>query len=1129
MTAPFADLNDSLLGWASEQELKASGRNADKAYFPAQNLTADELERVERLFGIFLARQVAAGADLGELMAATPALSAATLIARAGRAVSLEELPAEYLSGLGVEPTSEFVAVVTSRLDGALEAAGLERPEQMGATEALVYQAGLHQGDIAPLMELLDDGDDDLSGLEYSGFLQEKAPERLSELVSGIERIREFSTKHPTSWLDREPLDAAPGLPRLVADAAIAELRERPVGTSNRLSAVGVALRELRPRLVFDDVRGRVCLRLPEQRVGEDTPEVVWRVTQSGTTRVFRTGRPWGEPRYAEALDIAVERQVREVTVADETNGIQWTVPVVAADDPLLVFSAGGQNLTDKPSLHHPGLIVLAPEDARLVDVVADADVATGEAMPVQGWQGWSARRVEATELASLQLVRPGETPSAMHPVRSVDVRHRVRFTHPGEPLKHVVTGSGLPVYSRSLLAEFFPTPSGREETWQLSISAYAGVGESAEEITEPEPLIVPAEGGVFEIFDPEAYDAAWVGEYLVRLRGPRNESFRHRYAIVEGMGVEPEIEGAPASVRIPTQAGLSTARLAVTRGEKDFEVSPRRIEVAADAAAAEFAVTTEDGDQLPLRFRPPALKFQLPLTSYPPAWRTSRLFLGPRRIDPQGRVRVRTPEGIERPRLSVRNQHGSPVRTLSLEAEDAVTSSAPAEQLAKAAAVLPQGRIEVEWTDPAAGARVSVTLAAISSQPHASAVTIEDGELVAIDMPAGRSLSAWLWPRTAPWAGATTIDVASERTPLPEHLVGAGDLTVQFFSRDRFTVLRAPEQPGPDALVAKQPGYFATPGSEALTGLAAFFAGEAEEPPASSEVLPIIWSHFGASERERDVAQRVFAADPTAALVALADSLVPANKQPGRMIQSGLVQFPFGAAERPAETSDWIASLVVLGAIGEEIDNDPDPARLRALMAEARGHAGQQLVDILRTGQDRTLDTACVDASTVRIAHMNQAQQQQLIDMFFSRAEIVPGQIMEDSSRLMAVFEAFKRRSELNALVATEGLIKPVVSLLRALRKANRALYSAARIRFDKIDGVDTEDPDNAWALAPVVSMVFALTARMHAHGMLGKSNVLDSAAEGWSQLADLVPDLVTSDLVSAEALILAVRGSRD
>ncbi|CAB0516919.1 hypothetical protein CIP101841_01607 [Corynebacterium diphtheriae] len=196
-----------------------------------------------------------------------------------------------------------------------------------------------------------------------------------------------------------------------------------------------------------------------------------------------------------------------------------------------------------------------------------------------------------------------------------------------------------------------------------------------------------------------------------------------------------------------------------------------------------------------------------------------------------------------------------------------------------------------------------------------------------------------------------------------------------------------------------------------------------------------------------------------------------------------------------------------------------------RALLAEIKELAGENAVAIVKTARDTTLDTACIDQSTVAIAGMAKAQQEALLEMFFSRSKIVPGLIMDDGNRLLAVFETFNKRVELNELLASEGLIKSAVTLLRTLRSTDKNLYSLARIRFDKLDGVDTNAPENMWSLTPVVSLVLALAARMHAHGFISSNKTLDSATPGWAKLADIVPDLVTGDLIAADAIILAMK----
>src|SRR5699024_146754 len=197
-----------------------------------------------------------------------------------------------------------------------------------------------------------------------------------------VRELCDFAQSHPTSWTDRERETT---LPAMVDELFVAELRERPVGTEDRENSVGVALRELRPRLILDAERRKVCLRLPEQRVNDG--EVTWRVSLEGTTRIYSTGRAWGDTSgYSEALDVTLERQIRETTVTDTTNQITWVVPVVDFTDPVLVFSARGENLTDKLSLHHQEIYVLAPTESTLEDVVTGEPIPVLDSFEVEGW-----------------------------------------------------------------------------------------------------------------------------------------------------------------------------------------------------------------------------------------------------------------------------------------------------------------------------------------------------------------------------------------------------------------------------------------------------------------------------------------------------------------------------------------------------------------------------------------------------------------------------------------------------------------------------------------------------------------------------------------------------------------------
>lgn len=1123
----IADPSDSLLGWASQHELTLAQQLKGLELVHELGLRSDELERIERFFGIFLDRQITAGASFANIATISPALTLITLVSRAADVVDPRNFAVEYAAGLQMEHQEALVEGLNTELVVELlgtVGVGFAGQEGLDLVTLLCLHAGLINAEVAPLLEYLDEQ----RSAPPSMFaeLQRALPEAAQNVLVQVTGVRDLSLAHPKSWFDRHREQFRGS----IVEAVAAELRERPAHTPDRLSAVGVAARELRPRVLLDLQKRKLYLRLPEQEVAGAAGEVSWRVNVEGSTKVYRTGVAWGsESGFAEALDLNIESPVRELIVQDVTHQITWTVPVIDHQAPLLLFTERGMNITDKASLHYPSVVALCPADTQLHDPVRGTALPIEELGDLEGFPGWTLRRVDLREAAALAA---SESVGAEHAgavgMRSVDTRARVTFHHPGQPVPFVRTLAGLRVHTESLVAEFPPTPSGAAETWQLTISAYGGLGAEGEEVVPAEQLEIPATGGAFQVFDPTLYDAPWVGEYHVRLRGPRGESFRHEYAIVEGMRTKVVIQGANKAFRIPTAGGLSEVSLEVASGDKPFEATEAK--VGPQEAATNFVVSTHEGDQLPLRFTPPRLVFELPALHEPRMWRASRLALRPRDIDLEGTLRVRGYGELKDALITICNQHGSPLASARLQQADQVqadqmaTYHTPIAKLVGQSGNLPTGRLDIQWTDPSSHKRVSVALADLQVGPEPT-LSLVDG---AISLPGQYSL--WVWPATAPWEPARALAAADGQVALPEDLRDAGPLIVQPFLADPFATQVTPVAPAANAVTLEQPGYFA--GSDpALAGLAAFLAGESEQVPDNGAAMPLLWDMIGAGTLHADAVKavrKVFLNAPAQALAGLADSLVPSTRQPGRVVESGLVRASFGSGA--VHGSGWVAALALLGQLDELV---ADPEQLDAdlrkqrqpLLEHLEQVAGANLLKTLRTGRDDTLDTACIDSSTVAIAAMDSAQQEALLEMFFAQSNIVPGALMDDGSRLLAVFEAFTKREELVELFQENALIAAAVTMLRTLRSTDRVLYALARVRFDKLDGVDTDAKENLWALAPVVSLIFALVARLHAHGLISSNKTLEAATPGWARLADLVPDLVTSDLVASEAIVLALK----
>ena len=1194
-TSFIADPADPLLGWASTTELELSRQLSDVDFAVSVNLSGDEMERLDRFWGRFVTRQVSAGAELSAVLEACPAMVATTLVGRAGRIADLSNFDVEYWAGLGVpmELAEHFYGCFDGRISDVLTRAGLD-PMDIAASGSdgelgrLLLHATIPAGWIPSLIALIDEDPDlvtgeslvehfvDVSPTRQLGPLCSLAPERAARLFDDVIEFYRWVAENPyevdrwAEWGVGE--DGSYRVPLLILEDLVDELRERPAGTVDRLSTVGTAPWESSPRLVYDVNRDRVVLRLPQLPLDETVVELRWRVSIDGDVAEYRTGYDNDTDGFSEILDVPVRKAAREIVVKEVVRRVSWTVPVLS--EPFLAFTMRGHNVTSKVSFHHADVIVVSPDDAEILDSVRETPLPTDDGVELRGWPGWIARTGDLNDAASFQVRRPGDPTGTT--LRSVDPRQRVIFSE-GEVCPHVRSVSGLPVHSESLMAEFPATLSGSDETWYLSISSYAGPGQAGVEVTPSEPVDVPAEGGAVYVFDPDLYESPWTGEYIVRLRGPRNESFRHRYAIVQGLVTSLE---ETHGFRIPVAGGLSP-RMVTLATEKPAAIDPHPVDVVADSARGAATVSTDDGDLLPIVVTPPRLRFQVPLTGEEARWRSTPLVCAGSELNGGMFLRVRTGSELEKPVITARNHHGAPVRTKKMITWDGMTWRVPLKDFASSLATQSGGSIELSWVDDETRRSTSVRLVTVAPTPEWKIDRRDDTLVVSADRasgdetsvavvkgsPDGRPLGLWLWPTTAPWRRALSIRVSDGEAIVPEELRNVGPLVVQVYCADVSEDLRAPARPGPQSVVVDQPGYATGHG---LDSLSAFLAGESKNIEGGAETFSLLWDlqagwisdsrAFNLLPRGAEIARDAFLSQPSVALVGLSLSLVDAAKRPSVFISSGLVRSAFdsddidaesftlqgentpwlGALIALAEAERWDVAVAALEEAGEastdrgglasgvsESDMTPAQARDRAL-EKVDSLVGRRAVEAFTTGRDQSLDNACLDPTTVHIARMPDAQQKVILQQFLDGAGIMPGLISDDNSRLLAVLETFSHREELTQLLGEEDLMVTAAKLLKRIRHSNRQLYAAARVRFDRLEGVDTESVDNRWALAPIISLVFALAARLEAHGAGRMGALSPQAVAGWARVAELLPDLVAGDIVSADAMVLGVVGHK-
>src|SRR5699024_1565784 len=396
---------------------------------------------------------------------------------------------AEFWAGLGLETTEDRVALIEGHFAEILQAAGLDPMDDLaggpdGELGRLFGHVGIASDWTPELIELIDarrmsgEAAEDLSE-EAAAVVAELATQRLQlgplcatspdlaqKLIEPVVRVVHQGAE-AGQW--HRALQKNCVFP-LVAEEIAAELRERPIGTTARRYTVGVAHAEDRLRLRGQEPAGSPCTAPAEVR---------GRVGFDGSPSAFITSkadRPGA--RTSEIFDIPVRRPLREIWVRNVASREQWQIPMVSTDDPSLIFTERGGDLTEMATLHHAAVWVVCPSDARAVDPVSDQEIPVLEEHEVKAWEGWAIRLLDLSSALSLHLERPGERRPSIGSVRAVDPRQRVRFIESGEPVPGVRTQSGRPILSEPLLVEFPPTQSGAVETWFLTIGAYAGPGE---------------------------------------------------------------------------------------------------------------------------------------------------------------------------------------------------------------------------------------------------------------------------------------------------------------------------------------------------------------------------------------------------------------------------------------------------------------------------------------------------------------------------------------------------------------------------------------------------------------------------------------------------------------------------
>ncbi|MEJ5920613.1 hypothetical protein [Corynebacterium sp. H78] len=1155
------------------QSLVASATESDlDALLAWSGLRMDEVERIDTFLGTLLAHHLADSAveEAKSVIDSFPAVVFASVVGRAARIAGPQDIWLDWPAGMQLDPRADETKAVVEHLIeklpefvtdfGLVDVAVLDgAAAEAGTSEDSARLALLHAGMQQSVMPLLIERLEDEAGLGditdpspsdvvqtlatvknsveamVSGFgtdaggdvpralrlLAQSAPKTAVALVNATLGYAMATAADPANWESRDDLGPdTTGIPPILLDAAREELRLRPVGTQSRRTAVGVVATTGRPQLYFDEITQRIGIQLPTPAAPANRD---WLVTYGGTVV---SKQAVGLEDSSSRPVVPVTEPVRSVLV-ELGEDQHWRVPAIDTDDPVLIFGADGQSITDKVSLHSDAVTVVYPNDARLVDPVTGEDIPLlTEPRPAE-WQLWQVAEVDLRDVHAVQIRRGGIAGE----VRSASPVRRPQLTLPHARLDGAVTQFGTPVYAGGPVAVFPPTLSGNAETWRAQIAEFSGYGNFAEEMIMVYDLEIPAAGGNVDILTDDDYP--WLGEFVVRLTNPRGRSFQKHFAVAEQAELSVTYRNGGDGFRIPTEEGLSPAEVRVVSGEKPLEADPAVLRLGEDETKGTIELSTEEGAWLELLVKPGFLEFEVPLSDETVARRKFTLLTRPGRLDVHGRFKVMAPGELRHAHLAVASGERDICRVpISRNGDEGVADFG---SYADRIALLKSVSVNLDWTRVTGRRRLSVPLvSAPQVDPVQSIAWAEDAPgIIEVEHSASVAhvpMTLWVWCARAPWLKPVGLRVIDSECELPEELLPHGPFVVQVtFGVEKD---RRPVWPALESVILPE-----VEGEEASSSLADVVGD------LKVDQLAQLWSLFAAmrsgsgtmmaqanDELTPDNLRTVLTAVPRKNLSALNSTSIKLDDQPGMLISSGLVLRDFSMSE-PTPGRRRVPWLGALAAMSDVVTDDAVTHSEQLEYLRATG--GEALLRAMATGQDATLESACIDQSSVQITALPEAQANAILGQFFDVHRMVPGPLTDDDARFTAIYEVVQHRNEIVDSGIMTGLAAASRKLFQIVSRTSPKLRKAVNVRFHKLDGIDAYEPSLHWTLVPGTSLLIAVAARALARAKAENPDVDDSVLAEllplWAQLADLVPTLVMSDLLIADALVtFALHGDR-
>lgn len=840
------------------------------------------------------------------------------------------------------------------------------------------------------------------------------------------------------------------------------------------------------PRLAIDPFGQGLILRLPA--VG-DAPDgtAVWLVgLDDATHRVATKALFPGINEPAPQTDVPIPAPVRSATAALlGWEHLQAALMVVDDKDPLLAFGEDGLLIPAGMSLPAQPTWLLFPGDQGSLHVIGDAALRSESPLP-PGWSGWCLVLVDLERASRLSVGEAG---------RSRDVRSQAAArVVAADPVPGVRTSTSLPV-SAAVPTIHLPEHLNQAQ-WEVSVLDSAGnvLARWVKGSADSDPNSVW-----------DSVPRPVVGTFTVRVRGPWGRGATRTVTVIEGL----EVSFSPAWRRF-AKDGLQacSARLQgadgvdVTRTCLEFDAQDREkyIRVGARTDFRSLVVT------------PPhmSIAYQSTEVTSSPSVKPIRLFREDVVEDP-GTLILDVGASAD-PQLHYLSGPG-PVQVIDPEAGRNGVYRFPLAKLVDTLAQHPLGHLAL---DPGG----ELVVATMRPRRLFSDVTSVDGVLQFADCVDLDGLTALVYPVRAPWNDPEAIPVIAGCAVLPDKLTDAGPLRVLVRVEDPWAPAPIPEWPLPGRSRLVEGQEYPRDQDAEATAVSAFLAGKGDLPTEVSD-LSRLWTVRGLlgalslDDRAAGVAAQIDAAmhaSPRSALLAITASRVPSEAIPSLLVRAGLAWADLESAHDDTPPI-WTARSALASALLSAADADWSQEEV-----EAASEVCGDVVSSLLAGEDPFAAAGRLDASADLFDSHPLMREE-----FVRRSGLVPTGLLSGDSRVLAAMEYVKARQDPRLEWQTRNarrLMNEIERLLRILddRLAQTAL--AARRH---------PTPTQGWHLVPSISLGLAFAARRAARGSEVAARWLPGQARIWTDLAIVVPQMVTIDLIVAELLVAGSTNRQD